>query len=1233
MKRHVIRLKLSALRSAPRLAMHLALLSVAWWLAASSAIADPFAPCAVASGPTTNSPSKVVAVTILSVTVGGDEDTDVLFFTDRADLYGSVTIGTNRFSLPIRDGSDSPHWDDTNGRFTAPVEGDRVTIIIDVYDDDGSVSGGNDQIDLNPAPAKRQLEFEFGLCSMRLSGDISSPAQGVLESAGSGAHPGRIRFKVEMADGRPGTAHDLALVEADLIQVVPQTGRLVAGKPTVVMVRVVNNTTDEVSTAVALDIFGEGITAIHEVLPIDPPLGPGEVRRQYFHVGTPLIFPELGSPPASYEITLNAQVDPVGIWRFNLPPGDCRRDNDVIADDPKKGLIWKVVPARSPRLLWCKTGTLLDAASLVPDSQFDEIRGLGSAFIKGVYPVPDLITRHSTVPVIPPGTAAFDFIATLLSALDIPLDAADPLLMVAELNGMSALISVVEPHDLIMGVLPSSGWFDRFSFGLWSGITGFSLGELAQHAVIFLPRQAGGGTEPPGPAITLPAHEFGHTLDLSVDSRLKDSIFCGLDDPILGPAICGISGGLDEYTSDDPALKSGNPARGFWVKQGGEPAALLPLVNQEQCDSRCLMGPSTLNDHLNWESRKHWIDSADYEHALDRLALVPDPAVIFVSGMIDLNDRVFLWPWYRVPDGTPDRPVGAPGLYRLAFLDGLGNEIQHVGLPVSWKLSDAPFELPMTTFALYLPDAPGTRRIQIWNVANTNLLAERVISSNAPTVQIIQPTSGLSVPVGSALSIEWTGHDPDGDALEYSVLVSTNGQNWSIAAYRLTKQNWSFPTDPLTAGTYTLKVLAADGVNVGQSQPVSFVVQPPPAFVTMQVPSGYSTIANNYNQGGNTLSEVMPQVMDGTIVFKWNFITQKYESSAYAISQNGWPPNTTLAPGEGAFIYSPSPQTITFSGQVPPAPPGEVRPPTSGKRFRSARWPAPSSFESVNGFAPAGGDQVLLYEGAFNSFPPAPTSTHIHSNGVWNPPLPLWMPGKAAFVDLVALPVISCATNKIVECGTAWTFDPPTYSGGCCANLTVAELGTVTNRGPCQSTYKRAWRATDCCSNSITCYQTVTVVDSTMPMIQCPTNLVFNCTGINGRVVDFTVSATDTCDPKPAVICTPAPGSYFPVGKTLVTCVARDACGNSNSCSFPVTVLNDCPPAPVLTATQLSSCTIEFCWPDAVTNSALQCATNLAPPIGWQDVNLPTLVTNGARCVIMTNTCEAMKFFRLRLGP
>lgn len=1206
-------------------------------LAATTATAAPLAPCAFASGPTSDPPRRFVTVSILSVSVGSGEDTDFLFFTDRADLYGRVSIGSDVFALPRMDGSDWPHWDDTNGRFTSEVDSDHVPIRIRIWDDDGAVSGDNDEIDLNPAPDKRQLDFEFDLCSLRLSGDIEGPSQGVVGIAGIGNHAGRIRFKVEIPTGRPNTDGDLALLEADLIQVVPQTGRLVAGKPTVVMVRIANNTGVEVGTSVKLDIFGGGITAIHEVLPLDRHIGAGEVYRQFFHVTSPLVFPEIGSPPDSYEITFNAQVDPGGVWRDKLPVGDCRRVNDSISEDPKDGLHWKVVPAYRPGLLWYKTGMLLDVTSMCPDSQFDQIRSLSSAFIKGVYPVPDVTTTYSTVSYIPPVSAVYDFVATLCSIVGIPLDAADPVVLTAELNAESALISAVEPHDVIMGVLPSSGWFERsrwLGHVFWEGISGFSLGEVAQHAVIFVPRIDAGAVPPGlGPAITLPAHELGHTMDLSVDPRLKDVFFCGLDDPLIGPALCAITGGLDEYKHDEVELRHGNPARGFWVRQGGEPPEIVPLVDKEQCDSRCLMGSPIANDYLDWEARKHWIDAADYEHAFDRQAQVPDPAVIYVSGMIDLHDRVFLWPWYRLANGKLDRATNAPGLYQFVFLDGAGQEIQRVGIPLSWKIPDAPFELPVTIFGLYLPDPAGTRRIQIWNVVSNTVLAERIVSSNAPTVQISLPTNGLAVVVGNHLPVAWAGQDADGDLLEYSVMVRSNGLGWSPVAMRLTNQSFSLPTDQLGTGNYSLKVVAADGANLGMSPTVDFVVQPPPAFVTNQIPAGYSTIANHYNRGSNTLNEVMPQALDGTLIYKWNFNTQTYESSTYDGLLAAWSPNRTLAPGEGAFLYSPSTQTFVFTGQIPPAPAGVGRPLFAGKYFRSARWPAPSSFESVNGFSPAGGDRVLLYGSSANAFP-TPTSTHVFSNGVWSPLLPLLLPGKSAFVDLVALPSVIGATNKTVECGAVWTFDPPTNSsGGCCTNLGLTEVGTFTNRGPCQTAYMRSWRVTDCCSNSALCVQTVTVVDSTPPTIQCPTGLVVNCSWGNGSFANFAVAAADVCDPNPSVVCVPPSGSYFPAGTTLVTCVARDACGNSNGCSFPVTVLTNCPPPPVLSAVRLSGDAVQLCWPAALSNCALQGATTLVLSNGWQDLNLQTTVANGQRCAVLNNAPEAAKFFRLRFTP
>src|SRR5260370_3243702 len=83
-------------------------------------------------------------------------------------------------------------------------------------------------------------------------------------------------------------------------------------------------------------------------------------------------------------------------------------------------------------------------------------------------------------------------------------------------------------------------------------------------------------------------------------------------------------------------------------------------------------------------------------------------------------------------------------------------------------------------------------------------------------------------------------------------------------------------------------------------------------------------------------------------------------------------------------------------------------------------------------------------------------------------------------------PVITCPTNKTVQCGTAWTFNPPTAFDACCGtNVTITIVATFTNvLGPCTTLVTRKWVATDCCSNtSALCSQGVTIVDTTPPPI------------------------------------------------------------------------------------------------------------------------------------------------------
>jgi hypothetical protein len=88
----------------------------------------------------------------------------------------------------------------------------------------------------------------------------------------------------------------------------------------------------------------------------------------------------------------------------------------------------------------------------------------------------------------------------------------------------------------------------------------------------------------------------------------------------------------------------------------------------------------------------------------------------------------------------------------------------------------------------------------------------------------------------------------------------------------------------------------------------------------------------------------------------------------------------------------------------------------------------------------------------------------------------------------------------------------------------------------------------------------VPLADTNAPSITCSSNIVVTCAGPSGAPVSFTVTATDTDDPRPTVVCQPASGALFPPGTTTVTCTATDASGNTSSCAFTVTVQTAPPP-------------------------------------------------------------------------
>ncbi|MBI1798008.1 MAG: hypothetical protein HYR74_13285 [Candidatus Eisenbacteria bacterium] len=100
---------------------------------------------------------------------------------------------------------------------------------------------------------------------------------------------------------------------------------------------------------------------------------------------------------------------------------------------------------------------------------------------------------------------------------------------------------------------------------------------------------------------------------------------------------------------------------------------------------------------------------------------------------------------------------------------------------------------------------------------------------------------------------------------------------------------------------------------------------------------------------------------------------------------------------------------------------------------------------------------------------------------------------------------------------------------------------------------------------------TIKVVDTTKPVVSCPTDLTLECDShcdatlggvpaTDAAVVTWlaSFSATDVCDPNPTTTL-PHP-ACFPLGDTPVTFTAKDADGNTNSCTRTVHVVDTTPP-------------------------------------------------------------------------
>jgi len=179
-------------------------------------------------------------------------------------------------------------------------------------------------------------------------------------------------------------------------------------------------------------------------------------------------------------------------------------------------------------------------------------------------------------------------------------------------------------------------------------------------------------------------------------------------------------------------------------------------------------------------------------------------------------------------------------------------------------------------------------------------------------------------------------------------------------------------------------------------------------------------------------------------------------------------------------------------------------------------------------------------------------------------------------------PVITCPADVTLEypAVTATNATGVATATDASSSITITYVDSVTNGCGVSEVITRRWTAADACGNSSSCTQTITVRDTTAPVITCPGNLTLDCpatTTTNATGVATATDASGSVSISYADTITPGCGGTYVITRRWT---ATDSCANSSSCTQTITVRDITPP--VITCP--ANVTLE-CPADTTTNS------------------------------------------------
>jgi hypothetical protein len=196
-----------------------------------------------------------------------------------------------------------------------------------------------------------------------------------------------------------------------------------------------------------------------------------------------------------------------------------------------------------------------------------------------------------------------------------------------------------------------------------------------------------------------------------------------------------------------------------------------------------------------------------------RTAALARVTYLYVAGTLNPDGTASFEPFEQMKSTQDISQVPSGDAYHLVFKSA-GDQV----------LKDIPFTPvethhdevnPTVLFNLTVPYPSGTASILL--VKNESVLAEKIVSAHAPTVQF--DYAGNDQLLSGTHSFNWTAEDADGDPLIYSIEYSPdNGASWLTLNVGLTSTTTDVNFDALP-GTKQglLRIVASDGVNTSEA--------------------------------------------------------------------------------------------------------------------------------------------------------------------------------------------------------------------------------------------------------------------------------------------------------------------------------------------------------------------------------------------------------------------------------